>query len=121
MTIDAYASDLTVSRCAFTGNAGPAMLYEDSGLVEDCIFLENRDSAVTLGGTPDSLRFERCLFLENVGRLGGAVNFYEEVELNPPQFINCVFDRNEAAVFAPCTPICGRGGGRVDLLRMLES
>lgn len=106
----ASASALSISCCEFMRNTKPATLHGSFGIVEDCIFLENQSSALALGGTPDSLRFERCIFRENTGTSGGAVDFYEGFELNPPEFINCVFQHNEAVISEGCVLYCGYGG-----------
>jgi len=94
-----YCSML-VENCVFTQNTGVSqggglMTFGTTGAVRNCTFTDNRCGVAGAGGgsafkaagtlhTGEIVTFENCTATGNVANVvGGAVEFYENVELNP--------------------------------------
>ena len=92
--------NMLVEGCEFTGNTGIAqggglMVFGTTGTVRNCTFTGNQCGIAGVGGgsafkaagallTGESVTFDGCTVTGNTaGVEGGAVEYYENVELNP--------------------------------------
>jgi hypothetical protein len=92
--------NMLVEGCVFTGNTGIAqggglMVFGTTGTVRNCSFTGNQCGIAGVGGgsafkaagallTGESVTFDGCTVTGNTaGVEGGAVEYYENVELNP--------------------------------------
>jgi len=92
--------NMLVEGCEFTGNTGIAqggglMVFGTTGTVRNCSFTGNQCGIAGIGGgsafkaagallTGESVTFDGCTVTGNTaGVEGGAVEYYENVELNP--------------------------------------
>ena len=92
--------NMLVEGCVFTGNTGIAqggglMVFGTTGTVRNCTFTGNQCGIAGVGGgsafkaagallTGESVTFDGCTVTGNTaGVEGGAVEYYENVELNP--------------------------------------
>jgi hypothetical protein len=92
--------NMLVEGCVFTGNTGIAqggglMVFGTTGTVRNCTFTGNQCGIAGIGGgsafkaagtlfTGEQVLFDGCQVTNNTaGVEGGAVEYYENVELNP--------------------------------------
>ena len=92
--------NMLVEGCEFTGNTGIAqggglMVFGTTGTVRNCTFTGNQCGIAGIGGgsafkaagtllTGEQVLFDGCQVMNNTaGVEGGAVEYYENVELNP--------------------------------------
>jgi len=117
--------NMLVESCVFTGNTGVAqggglMVFGTTGTVRNCTFTGNQCGIAGVGGgsafkaagallTGESVNFDGCTVTGNTaGVEGGAVEYYENVELNPGtlHIVNSAITGNRSGLGA----LAGAGG-----------
>ncbi|MEI7878764.1 MAG: hypothetical protein WCI96_12675, partial [Planctomycetota bacterium] len=117
--------NMLVENCVFTQNTGVSqggglMTFGTTGAVRNCAFTDNLCGVASAGGgsafkaagtlhTGELVTFENCTVTGNVANvIGGAVEFYENVELNPGvmHVINSTITGNRSGI----NVLSGSGG-----------